>query len=76
VSEPELDYSDKITIVITRVRFMGEPTHWEYDVEAKGDIQAGGTGPSFYHALDGAIDYLGDEMREWVAFNSNEVEGR
>lgn len=71
----ELDYSDSVTIKITRVKFDGEPTHWEYDL----DSGAGGTGPTFYGVLDMAVEAItGDHgdfdsiHNDWVDFDAND----
>jgi uncharacterized protein YaiE (UPF0345 family) len=66
-----LDYSDKVTLVVTRVSFMGDPTHWEFDVLVDGGVEAGGTAPSFAGVVDGACRYLWDERPEWTRFNAN-----
>lgn len=71
MSDPQMDYSDKLTIVITRVSFMGEPSHWEYDVDVNEFVQAGGTTPSFAQAIDAACEYIWDERAEWVQFDAN-----
>lgn len=62
-----LDYGDRVVITITKVRDeYGDRTHWEYDVERNGSVDAGGTGPSFASVVDGAYDYIANEMGEWA----------
>lgn len=71
----EMDYSDSVTIKITKVKFNGEPTHWEVDIDDNG---TGGTSPTFYGAWDTAYEIItgdtGDfdsEHNTWVDFDAN-----
>lgn len=69
-----LDYSEQVTITITKVHAMGMPSHWEYDV----DNGSCGTGSDFYSVVDAAVtsitgDY-GDHdsvHNDWVDFDAN-----
>lgn len=70
----ELDYSESVTIKITRVKFDGEPIHWEWDL----DTGAGGTGPTFYGVLDMAVQGITGDTgdfdsihNDWVDFDAN-----
>lgn len=70
-----LEYSEKVVITITKVKSFGEPSHWEYDL----DTGAGGTAPTFYGAIDMAIQSItgdtgeyGSEHNNWVDFDANE----
>jgi hypothetical protein len=72
-----LDYSDKVVITITKVKSFGEPSHWEYDL----DTGAGGTSPTFYGAIDMAIQSITGDYGDfdsihnsWVDFDANERE--
>jgi len=70
-----LDYSEKVVITITKVKSFGEPSHWEYDL----DTGAGGTSPTFYGAIDMAVQSITrdhgdfDSIHDsWVDFDANE----
>jgi hypothetical protein len=77
----ELDYSDQVTIVITKVKYDGEPTGWSVDIQyanEDGPMQ-GGTAPTFAGVYDIAYSIIagGDksnnyEYNEWVLFDANE----
>ena len=70
----ELDYSDSIKIKITKVRFGGEFSHWEVEVESEDlSIGLGGTAPTIWGVLDMATDYLWEQGQEeeWFRDNAN-----
>lgn len=75
----EMDYSDSVTIKITKVKYNGEPSHWEVDiVEPDGEESGGGTSPTFYGAWDTAYEILtgdtGDfdsRHNSWIDFDAN-----
>jgi len=72
----EIDFSDFVTIKITRVAHMGEPIYWEVDVTDKnGEDIGGGTAPSFYGLVDMAIDMARErndiDNPEWSRFDAN-----
>lgn len=77
----ELDYSDYVTIKITKVKFDGEPTHWELDVHYAGEGQydgQGGTAPTFAGVYDMAYDIIRGgyknnwDVNEWTEFDAND----
>lgn len=82
MNSEELDYSDKVLITITKVKFFGEPSHWEVDItDSSGDELGSGTGPTFAGVYDMAYSMLagGDkhsdwETNEWTEFNANKKE--
>ena len=54
-----MDYSDYVTVKFTRVKYSGEPAHWECDVYIKDNIEmGGGTAPT----LGGVIDIAASIM--------------
>lgn len=70
----KMDYSDSITIKITKVKYNGEPTHWEVDLSDG----SGATNPTFHGAWDAAYEMItgdiGDfdsEHNNWVDFDAN-----
>lgn len=71
-----MDYSDYVTVKFTRVRYMGEPTHWECDVYIKDDIEVGGgTAPTIGGVIDIATSIMygdNDNPQEWAQFDANE----
>ena len=63
-----MDYSDTVTITVTRVHLDGKPTHWEVDV-----LGFGATGPTLASVIDAAYDILMDGPDgEWASFDANE----
>lgn len=77
----DLDYTDSVTITITKVKYNGEPSHWEVGVLRAGwfDELGGGTAPTFAGAYDIAYSIIagGDkssnyEYNEWALFDANE----
>lgn len=69
MSEPELDYSDYVDIRIIKVKYMGEPSHWQVDM----DDELGGTSPNFAGAVDIAMEIICGEYgeEEWHQFDAN-----
>lgn len=74
----EFDYSDSVTIKITKVRYGGEPSTWQLDIEGQGLDGSGGTAPSFdsifdmtYSIIHGGDKSSGLEVNEWVRFDAN-----
>lgn len=75
--EPELDYSDSVVIKITKVRYLDEPSHWEFDmVNADWEDISSGTAPTFYGVVDMAIEMASErhdlDDPEWSKFDANE----
>lgn len=75
----EFDYSDSVTIKITKVKYDGDPSHWELDISGNGLDGSGGTAPSFngifdmaYSIVHGGDKSSGWEIDEWVKFDANE----
>jgi hypothetical protein len=66
----ELDFSDFVTIKITKVAYMNEPSYWEMEVTDKDGRQIGSaTGPSYYGITDFAQELV---MRNgWHVFDAN-----
>lgn len=74
--DDELDYSDSITIKITKVKYLGEPSHWEFDmVNADWEDIASGTAPTFHGVVDMAVDMASNrndlDDPEWSRFDAN-----
>lgn len=72
----DLDFSDSVTIKITRVAYMNKPSYWEVDVTDKdGHNIGGGTAPTFYGLVDMAIDMARErndiDDPEWSRFDAN-----
>jgi hypothetical protein len=70
-----MDYSDSITIKITKVKYDGKPSHWEVDINDSGD---GGTSPTFYGAWDTAYELISGDTGDydsvhntWIDFDAN-----
>lgn len=75
----ELDFTDSVTIKITKVRYDGEPTTWQLNIEGQGMDGSGGTAPTFDGIFDMAYSIVhgGDkssnwEVNEWTQFDANE----
>jgi hypothetical protein len=77
----DLDYSDQVTITITKVKYDGEPSHWDVGVLRVGEYDelGGGTAPTFAGVYDIAYSIIagGDksnnyEYNEWALFDANE----
>lgn len=77
---PGIDDSDYVTIKITKVKYMGEPSGWSVDIQYSGeDIPLqGGTGPTFagvfdtaYSIIAGGDKYNNYEYNEWALFDAN-----
>lgn len=75
----ELDFTDSVTIKITKVKYDGEPTIWQLDIEGQGLDGSGGTSPTFAGVYDMAYSIIagGDkhsnwEYNEWTQFDANE----
>jgi hypothetical protein len=76
----ELDYSDQVTIIITKVKYDGEPSHWDLTIERSGESEelGGGTAPTFAGIFDTAYSIIagGDkhsnyEYNDWVFLDAN-----
>lgn len=52
-----LDYSDKYTINIMKVKYQGGFTHWEVEAFHNEKMVISGTAPTFDGVLDMAIQY-------------------
>lgn len=76
----EADYGDYVDIRITKVRFDGDPSHWELDIKyPDGESMGGGTGPSFagiydmaYSIIHGGDKHSNWEVNSWTDFDANE----
>lgn len=68
-----LDYSDSMTIKVTKVSYLGEPSHWEIDVLDKtGHLIGGGTAPTYSGVIEMALEMIKKRADgEWVKFDSN-----
>ena len=68
-----LNYDDSVVIKITKVKNeLGEFSHWESDTRFNEEYYGGGSiGPTFYSALDGAVDYLVSVAQHWMFSDSN-----
>lgn len=74
----ELDFTDSVTIKITKVKYNDEPSIWQLDIEGQGLDGSGGTAPTFNGIFDMAYSIIagGDksnwEVNEWTQFDANE----
>lgn len=66
---PDLNYSDYLTIRITRVRDAEtlEPLFWDWDLVGG----QGGTSPNFFGATDSALNAISELNPDWVKFDAN-----
>ena len=75
-----LDYSEYVNVKITKVYFMGEPSHWELDITDNADRDLGsGTSPDFngiydmaYSIIRGGDKYSDWEVNSWTEFDAND----
>jgi hypothetical protein len=76
--EDQLDYSDSITIKITKVKFGGEFTHWEAKIEFSetNEYYCEVTAPNMVGALDEVMNYLYDSVPEWTRSDANKPQGK
>lgn len=80
----ELDYGDFVTIKITKVRFLDEPSHWEAEItNADGEDIGSATAPTFagisdevYSMIHGGDKYSDYEINEWTQFDANNKNGK
>jgi hypothetical protein len=77
----ELDFSDQAIITITKVKYDGEPSHWDVSIEMSGESEelGGGTAPTFagvydmaYSIIAGGDKHSNYEYNQWVLFDANE----
>lgn len=68
-----MNYNDYVTIKITKVKDdLGNFLHWESDTQfSENWYEAGSTGPTFYSAVDGALDYIQEVAQYWASNDSN-----
>lgn len=71
-----LDYSDSMTMKITKVSYLGEPSHWEMEVlDATGHVVGSGTAPTYFGVVEMAIDIISNRADgEWKKFDANNKE--
>lgn len=72
----ELDYSDSVTIKISKVKYLDRPSHWEFEiVNSDWEEFGSGTGPTFYGVVDMAIEMARErndiDDPEWSRFDAN-----
>lgn len=66
----DLDYSDFVTIKITRVSDETGPAYWEMDfMDKTGHEVASATGPRMHSVLDFAVELL--QRDDWADFDAN-----
>lgn len=66
-----LDFSDKVSITFSKVKFNGEFSHWEGDLIYDGIDRIGCTAPTLGMIIDTLIDYLYIDMKEWSSSDAN-----
>ena len=73
-----LNYDDSVIIKITKVKDeLGNFTHWESDTRFNEEYYGGGgTGPTFYSAIDAALEYLTDRAQYWMIDDANDKENK
>ena len=73
-----LNYDDSVVIKITKVKDeFGNFTHWESDVRFNEEYYGGGsTDPTFYSAIDSAVEYLTDRAQYWMIDDANDMENK
>jgi len=70
----QLDYSDSVTIKITKVKFDDKFTHWEADLHSESqDIYCEVTAPTMGGAIDEVMNYLYDSVYEWTKDDANDT---
>jgi len=70
--EDQLDYSDSVTIKITKVKFDNKFTHWEADLSfAEDGFYCSCTAPTMQGAIDEVMNYLYDSVYEWTKDDAN-----
>lgn len=74
----EIDYSDQVTIIITKVKYDGEPTGWDVTVDHGSEELGSGTAPTFagvydiaYSIIVGGDKHSNYEYNEWALFDAN-----
>ena len=68
--ELHLDYSDFISVKITRVTESGEPVFWQVDFPDG----TGGTAPTFHGVWDIAYEQITEDRDGWTDFDANKKE--
>ncbi len=70
----QLDYSDSVTIKITKVKFDDKFTHWEAKIELSetNEYYCEVTAPTMEGALDEVMNYLYDSVYEWTKDDAND----
>lgn len=68
---PRPGWDTQLTIAISRKLFDGEPSHWEVQAELDGKEIVSGTAPTFYGALDIALDAKTDLEIPEFNFDAN-----
>lgn len=68
----DLDYSDFVSLKITRVKSEGKPSYWQVDFPDG----SGGTAPTFYGVWDIAFEQIEHDLDGWTDFNANEKEDK
>lgn len=72
--EDQIDYSDEITITITKVKYKGEFIHWESLLHSSdGELHCEVTAPTMGGAIDEAMNYLYDMRYEWTKDDANKT---
>lgn len=64
-----------ILISITRVSYLGDPTHWEGVITVKNQVVSEATGPTYAGVLDILLDSLTSEgtvvNQDWLNWDAN-----
>jgi len=71
----DLDFSDYVTIKITKVKDSTGPAYWQMDIDGSDGEIGGGTAPTFYGVVDMAIEMARErndiDDPEWSRFDAN-----
>lgn len=64
-----------VLISITRVSYLGDPTHWEGVITVQNQVVCQVTGPTYWGVLASLTDSLTDEgtivNQEWLSWDAN-----
>lgn len=70
----EIDISDFYEIKVTKVKYMGNFTHWEAEISFSEDgLYCAATAPTMGGAIDEVMNYLYDSVYEWTKDDANDT---
>lgn len=70
----EIDYSDFYEIKATKVKYLGEFTHWSAELSfAEDGWYCEVSAPTMGSAIDEVMNYLYDSVYEWTKDDANNI---